>query len=97
MEPQNPDVSLGWSDFALSRHTPSGVHVWFRGTPDELAGLVRRNWSRRRPGAGRSDLDKVVIVPVPPDRFVSATVKVEEGTRLKAEFTRRQPHEEGFV
>ncbi|MGD9546080.1 MAG: DUF3228 family protein [Candidatus Krumholzibacteriia bacterium] len=97
MNRDDETIAIGWSDFALSRHTPSGAHVWFRGTPEELVRLVRRNWSRRRPGAGRSDLDKVVIVPVPPEGFVSATVKVDEGTRLKAEFTRRQPHEDGYV
>ncbi len=57
MDHENDGVSLGWSDFALFRHTPSGTHVWFRGTPEELVRLVRGNWSRRRPGAGRSDLD----------------------------------------
>ncbi len=36
-------------------------------------------------------------MPVPPARFVSATVKVDERKRLKTEFTRRQPHEEGYV
>jgi len=38
-----------------------------------------------------------VVVPVPPGGFISATVKVDESTRLHAEFTRRQPHEEGYI
>lgn len=88
---------LGWSDFARGRHVRGGSHVWFEGSEKELLELVRAGWAARRPGAGRVDLDKVVIVPVPRDRFVSATVKVDESTRLRAEFTRRQPHEEGYV
>ncbi len=90
-------LKLGWSDFARGRHVPSGSHVWFNGTEEELLDLVRAGWPRRRPGAGRDGLDKVVIVPVPPQGFVSATVKVDERTPLRAEFTRRQPHEDGYI
>ncbi len=90
-------LKLGWSDFARRRHVPAGSHVWFRGGEAELLDLVRAHWVRRRPGAGRRDLDQVVIVPVPPRGFVSATVKVDERTPLRAEFTRRQPHEEGYI
>jgi len=88
---------LGWSDFARARHVPGGSHVWFDGDAEELLDLVRDGWPRRRPGAGRDGLDEVVIVPVAPDRFVSATVAVDENTALRAEFTRRQPHEEGYI
>ncbi|NCQ35640.1 DUF3228 family protein [bacterium] len=88
---------LGWSDFARARHVSGGGHTWFEGTEEELLGLVRKGWPRREPGAGRSGLDEVVIVPVPPDRFMSATVMVDETSTLRAEFTRRQPHEEGYV
>ncbi len=89
--------SIGWSDFALGRHRPDGPHSWFDGTPEELIDLVRRHWHERRPGTGRDDLSQVVIVPVPPDRFVGSTVLVDETTPLHAVFERRQPHEEGFI
>jgi len=97
---KNDDASglkLGWSEFARRRHVPDGGHVWFRGGEEELLDLVREHWAQRRPGAGREDLDQVVIVPVPPHGFVSATVKVDERTPLRAEFARRQPHEEGYI
>ena len=88
---------MGWSDFARGRHVPGGRRTWFTGTEAELLDLVRANWSRRRPGAGRDDLTEVVIVPLPPDRFVASTVLVDEATPLHAVFDRRQAGEEGFV
>lgn len=97
---ENDDIAelkLGWSDFALGRHVPGGKHTWFEGTADELLDLVRAGWPDRRPGAGRSGLDKVVIVPVQPARFVSSTVRVNENTILHAKFDRRQIHEDGFI
>lgn len=90
-------LKLGWSDFAAVRHVPGGKHTWFEGTPEELLELVRAGWEYRRPGAGRSDLDKVVVVPVDPAGFVSSTVLVDGSTVLHAVFDRRQAHEEGFV
>ncbi len=92
-----PVPSLGWSDFALGRHLPGGGRAYFEGTPEELLELVRAHWDERRPGAGRADLTEVVLVPVPPDRFVCATVLVTPETPLHARFERRQPGEDGFL
>ncbi len=97
---KNDDVAalkLGWSDFAAGRHVPGGRHTWFAGTAAELLDRVRDGWPRRRPGAGREGLDKVVLVPDDPTGFVSNTVRVDETTPLHAVFDRRQPHEDGFV
>jgi hypothetical protein len=90
-------LNLGWSDFAAGRHLPGGKHTWYEGTAEELLDLVRAGWAARRPGAGRTGLDKVVIVPVNPAGFVSSTVQVDENSVLHAIFDRRQAHEEGFV
>ena len=92
-----PALKLGWSDFAARRHVPGGRHTWYEGTPEELLDLVRAGWEYRRPGAGRQDLGRVVIVPVDPAGFVSSTVRVDETTVLHACFERRQDHEDGFV
>ena len=83
--------SIGWSDFARRRHRPGGSHVCFEGSDDEVLDLVRAHWAGRRPGVGRDDLDKVVVVPVPPERFVCATVRATEATGLHADLCRRQP------
>jgi hypothetical protein len=90
-------LKLGWSEFAMARHKPAGKHTWFDGTHDELLALARNNWSKRRPGAGRSDLSQVVIVPVEPAGFTCTTVAVDETTVIHAIYDRRQRGEEGFV
>ncbi|MBN2170691.1 MAG: DUF3228 family protein [Candidatus Krumholzibacteriota bacterium] len=89
--------SIGWSDFARERYRPGQGRSYFAGTEAELVALVRAQWDARRPGAGRADLAKVVVVDLPPERFVGATVRVDETTPLRARFTRRQPEEDGFV
>lgn len=97
---KNDDVrwlKLGWSDFARRRHVPGGKHTWFEGGPDELLCRVLDNWQHRRPGAGRLDRQKVVVVPVDPAGFVSSTVRVGPDTPLHAVFDRRQEHEDGFI
>ena len=93
----NTVPSLGWSDFARARYVPGGSHAWFAGTADELLDRVRAGWPGRRPGQGRAGLDEVVVVPVAPSGFVCSTVLVDEGSRLTAELTRRQPREEPYV
>lgn len=89
-------LKLGWSDFALGRHRSAGQHTWFKGSNEELLALARRNWPQRRPGAGRTDLTQVVIVPVAADRFIGTAVAVDETTVLHAVFDRRDRREEGF-
>lgn len=89
--------TLGWSDFARRRHVPGGVHAWFDGTPEALLDLVHKHWPHRRPGAGRTGLDEVVVVPVPAERFVASTVLVNDDTPLFASLERRQPYEEPFI
>lgn len=93
----NKRLNIGWSNFALSRHKPEGGFSYFKGTNAQLLSLVRKHWSKRVPGAGRSDLSKVVIVPVPADKFVGNTVKIRDGLSIKAQIKRRQPGEDPFV
>ena len=90
-------LKLGWSGFAARRHLPQGKHTWFEGTKEELLARVRFSWPKRAPGAGRENLDKVVVVPVDPSGFVSSTVQVDEKTTLHAVYDRRQDGEEGFL
>lgn len=91
------DLSLGWSDFARQRYVAGSGHSFFEGTLEELLALVRKHWADRRPGTGRTGLDQVVVVPVPPERFVCSTVRINGGTPLFARFERRQAQEDGHV
>jgi hypothetical protein len=59
--------------------------------------LARANWEGRRPGAGRDDLDKVVLVPCPPERFACATVLVGRKTPLSARLENRQAGEDAHI
>jgi hypothetical protein len=89
--------SLAWSDFARGRHVRGGKHTWFEGSEADLLDLVRAHWRERAPGAGRDDLQEVVVVPVPPAGFHGTTVTVDESTTLHAFLDRRQEGEEPFV
>jgi hypothetical protein len=78
---QVPPISLGMSGFARGRHKPNNGYSYFRGGEEELIALVDDHWPSRSPGEGRSDLSKVVVVPiapVPPDKFVGTTVNINE-------------------
>ena len=93
----DPHPSLAWSDFARGRHVRGGPHTWFDGDERELLLLVRAHWAQRVPGAGRTDRDRVVVVPVPPNGFHAITVQVDEGMALDAALDRRQPGEDSFI
>jgi len=88
---------LGWSDFARERCRPGQGRSHFLGDDEELLDQLREGWHLRRPGTGRRDLDKVVRVPCPPERFACATVLVDESTPLSARFERRQDGEDGHI
>jgi len=97
---KNDDLSilkLGWSTFAADRHLPGGKHTWYEGTHEELLDLVRKGWPQRKPGAGREDLNQVVVVPVEPQGFVGNTIQVDENTVLQAHLDRRQKGEDAFI
>jgi hypothetical protein len=89
--------SIAWSDFAAERHLPGTGHSYFRGTKEELLALVKEHWDQRTPGAGRTNLDEVVLVPVPPNLFVGSTVKVTSETPLHTKLYRRRAHEEPYL
>ena len=89
--------SLGMSDFALGRHKPGTGYSYFQGSHSELLQLVQQNWEQRVPGAGRSNLNEVVIVPMPSARFMTTTVAVDDQTSLQATNFRRREHEDPYV
>ena len=56
--------TIGWSKFALERHTKKIAATQFPWPSELLLKLVRKHWNKRIPGQGRTDLNKVVIVPI---------------------------------
>lgn len=90
-------TSVAWTQFARDRHREGGGHTWFQGTEGELVQLVHAGWNARTPGFGRTTLDEVVVVPCPPERFHGTTCTLRDGMTLRAEVTRRRPHEDPYV
>lgn len=88
---------LVWTKFAADRHVPGTGRTSFDGTQAELLDLVAKHWHARKPGVGRSDLNEVVVVPVPPDRFRGASTTIKDHTQLTAVVTRRRAGEDPFV
>ena len=96
--PTLPDgKTVAWGDFALGRHKPGTGYSYFKGTNAELIDLVSSHWDERKPGVGRTNLEEVVAVPVPADRFMSTTVEVQPDSELSAQLYRRRDHEEPYV
>ena len=89
--------SVSWSDFAGGRHQPGSGYSYFQGSPDELLGLVKDSWDARKPGTGRTNLDEVVTVPLPAEKFMATTIAVTPETELKSEFYRRREHEAPYI
>ena len=87
--------SIGWTEFSYVRQIPKLGR--FNGHPEELLELIRANWSSRRPGTGRADLTEVVRVPMPPERFRSATATLRPTSVLRAVVDRRRPHEDPYI
>jgi len=81
------------SPFAQGRHLPTIPFSHFKGTWEELERLTEDHLGQAKPGYR----DGVILVPVPPERFMAGTMKLEEGTPLKATFAARREGEEPFV
>lgn len=90
-------MTIGMSNFARARHQPGKGFSYFDGPESDLIYLVRQNWCFRFPGTGRTDLNKVVIVGVPPERFIAESTTIHEGMELRAVVEKRQPHEDPHV
>ena len=88
---------IGMSNFARNRHQKGNGNSYFAGTEEELIALVNTYWTSRSPGYGRTDLTKVVVVPVCVFKFVSETATIKDEMTLKASVERRQPHEDPSI
>lgn len=89
--------SMAISDFARDRHVPDSGKSYYDGDIQDILSLVKENWASRKPGAGRDNLDEVVLVPVPPANFFTTTVPIRPDSKLRANFSRRRAHEEPYL
>lgn len=70
----------------------------FEGGPQELQKLISDNWDKgwlSDQKRGRSGNSEVWIVPLPPDKFYTGLVKINDASELTAEWS-QQLHGQGF-
>lgn len=90
-------MKIGISNFAKGRHVPGNGYSFYRHSEQEMIAEILRNWDQRKPGTGRTDLNKVIVVPMDPANFVGNTCVPDETTPLTAFLDQRQPKERPFV
>ena len=78
--------------FAL-RHTPQSQFGHFTGSWDELRGLVGKNLPKARKG----HVEGCLLVPVPPEGFMTSVVAIEPGMKLTCEFKPRAQGEDAVI
>ncbi len=89
--------SLAVSAFAGARWGSERGNARYRGSQENLLTLVQDHWHAREPGANRSALDEVVVVPVPVEIFLCDSVLITEATPLSATYSRRAEGEDGYA
>lgn len=82
-------MSIAVSEF-VKRQTPNSQFSHYDDCWNKLVFLVEAAWDKHQPGYR----DGVVLVPVPPPRFLSAIAILEEGDELVGVFEARQDGEE---
>jgi len=91
------DGCVGMGTVAISnfvrRQTKDSRFSHFDGTDEELISLVRQNWESQKPGYREG----VILIPVLAEKFYTSTIKVDEHTKLMAEFISRQEGEEKHI
>lgn len=58
------NLKIGWSELAIQRHTKPEATTYWQWPHELLVNLVKKHWTDRVPGVGRTDLDKVIVVPM---------------------------------
>lgn len=94
-------VTIGWSNFA-KKHSRLGTGNSYTTLSDEqLVELVKKNWDKRKPGAGETTLDRKVLVPIeqtdPPSFFCPPRIPLQVGMPVKAEVVTRQDGEDPYI
>ncbi len=58
---------------------------------------IKQGWANRKPGTGRSDTDKVVLVPISTNGMSGRTATIQEDFEYKAIFSRRVDGEDPYM
>lgn len=74
----------------VRRQTKESPFSWTRLRDEELLALLHQHFDKMEKGYREG----VVLIPVPPEGFFSAVVKLEEGDVLLGAYERRKPGEE---
>lgn len=92
-------VSIGWSDFAVQRHTPESGNSYSTMSSAAVVERVKACWHDRFPGQGEINLERKVVVPIRHylGEFVQPLVNIMEGLPVFAEVIKRQEGEKPFV
>jgi hypothetical protein len=92
------DFSLAWSNFALQHSRYGTGNSYSTLSNEEVLKLVQENWDQRRPGAGETDLNRKVLVPVPVEHmFCSPRAEIVMGLPVRARVVQRQAGEDPYI
>ncbi len=90
--------TIAWSDFALEYSREGTGNSYSTLSNDDVLKLVQENWGLRRPGAGETDTNRKVLVPVPCEgMFCSPRAEIVVGLPIKARVVRRQAGEDPYI
>ncbi len=82
-------IDIAVSEF-VKRQTPESEFTHFDGGWAKLVHMVQATFSQAKPGYR----DGVVLVPVPPGRFLTGIVQLQEGDKLVGDYKARKAGEE---
>lgn len=85
---------IGISDFA-KRHTKDSNHSYYDGSDEELIELVTKHYLKNEIENGYRD--GVILVNVPPNKFYSSIVKLDESSQLVSKMASRKPKEDSVI
>lgn len=91
--------TVGMSDFATKRHVKGKGHSYTSLSFEELIQLTVKNWDKRTPGRGETDLSRKVVIPISEkkDQFFCASVLLQKGMKLASEVGSRREGEDLFI
>lgn len=89
IEPEADEI--GVDENIVKKHLdPSAMFTQFTGSKQELQNLIADNWSRGWVSEQKAptEISETWVVPLPPDKFYSGVININEGSELTAEFTK---------